>query len=275
MEFKFELEGPVENLDKVPSAFQHMYAQTDDGYVVEEVHHSAAKTINGLGANLVSARKNTNAKNEESAARRKQVQRLEDGFRTLGITEFQEEEGFEDALKTFLEDAKKGKNSADVETQLNNLKTQMTDAHTKTVASKDAEVKALESELRHLLVGSQFTRALAEQEATALGIKALPKLVDGNIQVVTNDRGERHVQILDDHGNVMYTASGDTLSIPEYVKSLKENEEYGAFFKSKVVSGANTSAIKKPRLPSHRRDQENRSSLEKIKEGLNQVNVGA
>ena len=274
MEFEFQIDTPVENLDAVPSSFQHMYQKTDDGFIVEEAHHGAAKAFNGLRANLTSARKNTNAKNEESATRRKAIQRLEDGFRTLGITEFQDEEGFNAALTTFMDDARKGKNTADVETQLNNLKTQMTEAHNKVLTAKDTEVQKLEAELRHLLVDSQFTQALVGEGATSLGIKALPKLVANNIQVVREDDGKRNVQVLDDYKNIMYTASGDALSIQEYAKSLKENEEYGAFFKSNVPDGANTSPVKKSEIPSHQRDLQNRSSIEKINAGLTKLQVG-
>ena len=274
MEFEFNLDAPVENLDTVPSSFQHMFEKTDNGFVVAEAHHGAAKVFNGLNSNLVSARKNTSSKNEEAAARRKEAQRLADGFRTLGITEFDDEEAFNTALKDYQANAKKGKNSADVETQLENLKSQMTTAHSKALGEKDTEVQSLESELRHLLVDSQFTSALAGAEATPLGIKALPKLVDKNIQVVRNDDGKRQVQILDDRGNIMYTAAGDPLSIPEYVKNLKDNEEYGAFFKSQIPGGADTQQLRKPQLPSHQRDKQTRSSVDKISAGLSRLAGG-
>lgn len=273
MEFEFVLDAPIENLDTVPSAFQHMYEKGDNGFSVAETHHGAAKAFNGLHANLTSARKNSNAKNEESAARRKRVQALEDGFRTLGITDFDDEDAFTNALKDFQANAKKGKNAPDVETQLNNLRTQMTDAHGKAIGSKDEEIQGLEGELRHLLVDSQFTAALAGADATSLGIKALPKLVEKNIRVVKGDNG-RQVEILDDRGNIMYTASGDNLTISEYVESLKENEEYGAFFKSKVPGGADTKQIKKAKLPSHQRDVNSRSSVSKIAAGLEKMKSG-
>lgn len=268
MEFEFELDGTVENLDTVPSAFQHMFEKTDNGFRVAEAHHGAAKVFNGLNSNLTNARKTTSSKNEEAAARRKEAQRLQDGFRELGITSFDNDDEFETALKEFQANAKKGKNSADVETQLANLRAQMTDAHQKALGSKDKEVETLESELRHLLVDSQFTSALAAQEATALGIKSLPKLVSDNIKVVRSDDGRRQVNIVDDRGNTLYTPAGDPLGIADYVKSLKENEEYGPFFKSKVPGGGGTGPIKKPQLPSHQRDQSERSAVDKISAGL-------
>ena len=102
MEYEFDLDNAIADLNSVPEDLRHFYSQGEGGYKVATNMVGAAKRINGLTTNLKTERTKKSEANGEAAKHRLSAK----GFSELvaGLTDLPEEKRNPEGLKAYLEE---------------------------------------------------------------------------------------------------------------------------------------------------------------------------
>lgn len=236
MEFEFNLNGPIENLDKVPAHYHQHFTEGEGGFTVSEAFVPIAKELNGLNGNLTKVRSSLTKANGESATRRQQLS----AFDSL----YDGAEGLEDrtpeALANYIQSLRTqatqgGADGAAAQAEIDRIKKTMTESHNTALAERDGTIETLNKEIRTLMVDGRISRAVAAQSGNPT---LLTPMLERECDVKVNEDGERVVVILDAKtGQPRYSSTGDLLTIEERVSELKEDQQFAAAFKGQVPGG--------------------------------------
>jgi len=245
MDYEFNLDGAIENLDSVPDDRKHFYAKGNDGYRVDAKFVGAAKRINGLGTNLKADRsKLTEARNEAIKSRTNSK-----GFDSLvaSIADLPEDQRNPDGLKAYLETlvakaAKGGEKGAEAARQLETVKQEMARAHAIAMGEKDKSMDEMRTSLNRYMIGEQANSALNEHKGNPLFLRPH---IDRLTRVQRQEDGSYEVEVLDDKGQIRYNGQGGKMTVPELVETLKKDDRFSAAFEGRVQSGTGTPAGKK------------------------------
>lgn len=241
MEFEFDLDNPVENLDNVPSNFHHMFEQGDNGFGLTEQGRGVAEVLNGLTKNLKSSRATKKSVSDESAQRRQQLSVFETSLRNAG---YEGDEFDEENVNSFITGlTTKAGEAGDVGERLAAQKAEMTRAHAAALEAKDGEITGMRSSLDKYLLNSEATAAIAAEKGVP---DLLMPFIMQQAKVQQTENGDYVARVLDESGEIRYNGKGDPMSVTELVQSMKADAKYGRLFDAETPAGGGASPSPKP-----------------------------
>lgn len=218
MDFEFT---PVESLDKVPEQFRSIYSDKADEtgkFGVNPAFKGVAEAITGFNKTTKQLRADL-----KKAAPVDLSPLAEFGDNPATIAE---------AVKAKITEAA-GAKGADVQKQIEGVKSALAQAHAKEIEKREQRATALQSQLYTLMVENAATAAVAE-------LKGVPELllpfIKNQVKVVEQD-GNFIVHVVDGSGEVRYGATGQPMTIKELVAEMKANAKYGRLFESDTAGG--------------------------------------
>lgn len=228
MEFFFEQNAELDNLDGVPNEFKPFYAQGQDGkFKVAEAFMATATTIDGLRKNFKSAQENLTRANGESMQRR---QALEAWAAKAGVASPDELGTRLDQMTRDLTEGKKINPDTIRQELQGQFQTQ--------VDTAKAERDEMEGSLKEYLLDSQAMASIAEHKGNPTllmpHIRSQAKVMKDPVTnkyraVATNDRGEP-----------LPDTDGGWMGIGKLVERLKANKDYAVCFTVTAPSGGGT-----------------------------------
>ncbi len=257
MEFDFNKNLVVDNIESVPKDFRGLYVEKDGKHALDtsdDFKKSTVAVVTGLNRSLSAARLETKAAKDGKV----DLSSLSD----YGETVDEILEGVNSRIDE-VRKAGKGKGSEDVEKAVKSAQDAMAKTHHTAMTAVSEENKALTGQLYSQLVINE-----AESALNAAGV-VNPKLLMPFIREqvgVTKEEGRFKIFVKGDTGDVRYSGTtGDPLSIKELVAEFKGDETYGPMFKSETPSGGG----KKPSLtPTPKKGDEVRTPNQLIELGL-------
>lgn len=245
MEYEFDLDNAISDLNSVPDDLKHFYKQGDGGYRVADNMVGAAKRLNGLTTNLKTERsKKTEAGNDAAKYRN-----ANKGFTDLlaSIPDLSEDQRTPEGLKTYLTDlaakaAKGGKAGEEAQRQLDAVRQQAAKDKNDAVAEIAKERDAMQGSLFKYMVGDVANTALNEHKGNPLFLRPH---IDAQTKVVKQDDGSYAVRVLDNQGNIRYNGEGNPMTVPELVAAMKKDERFAAAFEGRVAAGGGTQSSRK------------------------------
>jgi len=245
MEYEFDLDNAIDNLESVPEDLKHFYAKDGAGYKVAPNMVGAAKRINGLTGNLKTERTKRTEVNSEAAKHRLSAK----GFVELvsNIPDLPEDQRTPDGLKAYLDKlaaaatagGKKGQEAAQ---QLEAVKAEMSKAHAMAMADKDKVIAEKDTALFRYMIGEQANAALSTLKGNPLFLRPL---IDKAARVVRQDDGSYVVEVTDDKGNTRYNGQGDRLTVEQLVTEMAKDAKFAGAFEGRVQGGGGNGPTKK------------------------------
>jgi hypothetical protein len=250
---------PVKDLSTVPTQFQSLYKQAEDGegFVLrsdDDGVKGAVEAIVGL--------------NKALRASRAEAKDLKGRVVDLGpLTEFGKSpdeihQTVQGQIAALQEQVKGGK---EAKVNIEKIRSDLASQHANDLKAKEAKIEALQGQLYKHLVESQAVSALSDK---AVNPKlALPHVLP-RIKVV-EEEGEHRVFVVDSSGDRRYSGvTGSPMTINELVEEMRKDSEYAPLFKSdtKKGSGPPPNASRRPPLPPDAK----LSPTQKIMAGLEQ-----
>lgn len=258
MDFNFNENLEVESLNKIPTQFQPLYKEVDGKHVLDTEDpkvKGAVEGITALNKALISARKN------EKVSREKISTEILSKFSDYGEDPDSILEAFNSKVSELQGELAKGDKA---KINLDKIKQDLAEAHSKDLKAKDAKVEALSGQLNKLLVENAATTAVAEEKGVP---ELLMPFIRDKVKVIEED-GELKVFVVDGDGERRYSGvTGSPMTIKELVREMKQNEKYGRLFESETPSGGGA----RPGSTQQRIQQksgEERNSVDKISAGL-------
>ena len=115
------------------------------------------------------------------------------------------------------------------------LREQLVQKHTAELEAKNKELAEKDKAISAYLIDSRATEAIAKNDGNA---RLLLPHVKGRCRVV-NENGKYSVQVLTPDGSApMVDSSGNPLSIEDFVKSMRDDEDFQSAFKAKGGTGS-------------------------------------
>jgi len=249
--FDFSKNAKVASLDAVPEQFRLFYKQTDDGFALDletPVVKTAVEVISGMSKALGAAR------TEAAEAKRGRVDLAP--LSEFGATPEEIAAAVRDRLT-----AAAGAPKADIE----KVKADLAKAHASETEKYSARTKALESQLYQLLVENAARAAIAEHKGDA---DLLMPFVRERV-VVREDGGKFSVVVVDEGKNIRYSGvTGQEMNIKDLVGEMKSQPRYGRLFDSGAPAGGGTPPAAPGGRPAPQGGPDNRTSTQKIADGL-------
>lgn len=266
MEFDFEKNGTVSDLNAVPEAYRGLYVEKDgeDGkvYSIADTVKPLVDAYAGTNKALNEARGNLKKANEESASRRVTKKAVVDFAKELGIEEVDESEPL-GALKAHIDGlVEKVKGGQDIRINLDKIKQDHQKALAEAVASKDGEIAKKDAALTRYLVDQAATAALAQAKGS---VELLLPHVKAHTKVV-QDGDDYVVRVVDSAGDFRSNGKGGFMSVNDLVAEMKTQETFGRAFESEASGG--TGAKPGSMHQRQQREGEPKSSVDKISAGL-------
>lgn len=258
MEFNFAPE--FDNAEAIPQQFRGLYVNADNKYKLradDEGVKGAVEAITGLNRALTASRA------EAKAAKGKSVD-------LSPLSEFGDNpttilQGFQTKLQELQNELAKGDKA---KLNLDKIKQELAEGHSKDLKSKDTRIQALTGQLYNLLVESSATSAIAE--AKGVPTLLMPFLKE-RVKVVEKD-GQQQVYVVDQAGDIRYSGvTGQPLSIKELVGEMKSDKQFGRLFESEQQAGGTGGSSGGGSVkPGHSGggSQKEMTSTDKIKQGL-------
>lgn len=256
MEFDFSKNTVVDTLEAVPSDFHGLYTKKDDGKFALDSDHAGVKSaisvITGLNRALMASRA------EAKAFKGKAVD-------LSALAEYGESpEAILATFNTRIAEAGKGKSADDIKHQVDKIRADLAAGHAKELEVERQRGQALQHQLYSLLVGSTATSALVE--AKAIDPDLARPFIERQVKV-SEENGVFMVNVVDEAGDVRYSGvTGKPMTIVELVGEMKGKEKFAPLFKSEASSGGNMRPG--PRQPERHKEAAEKSSIDKINDGL-------
>lgn len=256
MDFDFNENQQVDNLEKVPQDFRGLYVEGEDGkYKLDSENESvksAVSAVTRLNQALRAARADAKAKGEKSV----DLSPLED----FGKTPDEIRQAFDSRIEELRTELTK---DGDAKVNLDKIKQEMATAHAKDLEKREAREKALQDQLYGMLVKSEAVNAIAEAKGDT---ELLMPFIVNQVKVVEED-GQFQAYVVDPQGDRRYSGvTGQPMTIKELVAEMKGNEKYGRLFESEQPPGGGTPPGGPSQRPAPRTQQ--LSANEKISAGL-------
>lgn len=215
-----------EEYEKLDSVIQAEYKEEGDGYIPN------VKEVKGYGfANLAGLKKTASdeRKNAKSHGDRLAGYKDDDG-------EYLDPDEAKEALKNKQKYLKAGKDKATVEEQ---VKERMKAAETnwkKQLTAKDEKIDKLTGTIKKDRVDVRSKTLIANKKGR---MKILHPIIKSKMKVQENDKGELYEVLLDEGGEVMYSAKDPSkiMDLEEYLDIMKEDEETADLFEGSGMVG--------------------------------------
>ena len=269
MEFDFNENSQVDSLSKVPEKYQGLYneSQGDDGstiYTLSDTAKPLAEAYMGQTAALNEARNHQKKLNDENAQRRTANKAFTQLASDLGLEESDDIAG---SLKGHVESLQSQiKGGEELKINLDKIKTDYDKRLQEALDSKDAENAKMKSSLEKHLVGEAATKAISDAKGSST---LLLPIVKDRVKVV-QDGEDYVVRVVDNTGDFRSDGKGGWMTVSDLVSDLKSNSEFARAFESEAPSGNNSSPGSSNR-PSKTNRGENKSSTQKIADGLSKM----
>jgi len=257
MEFNFANE--IDSVDKIPEQFRPLYAQDDARSLMvlrdDPAVKGAVTAITGLNRALSASRA------EAKAAKGRAID-------LTPLSEFGDNpnsilEGFNSKITELQSELAKGDKA---KLNLDKIKQELAEAHSKDLKTKDTRIEALTGQLYNLLVENTASSAVTE-------LKGVPQLlmpfIKQQVKVVEQD-GEQKVFVTDKSGDIRYSGvTGQPMTIKELVSEMKADAQFGRLFESDTQRGGtgdnqNVRHSSNPRVS----NADEMSPTDKIRSGL-------
>lgn len=245
MDFAFQ---EVDSIDKVPEQFRGIYQEDEGKFIVGDQFKGVVQSVTGLTQALTAARKNVkevdlNVLSEFGST----TEEIKSNV-TAKISELNDQ----------LEKVNKTK------PDLERIRQDMADAHSKELQKQQVRTEALQSQLYSLLVENAATNAILEAKGS---LKLIMPVIKDKAKVVEED-GVSNVYVLDDKGAVRHSAvTGLPLTIKDLILEMKNDEQYGRAFDSEAKNGDGMKPGSGRQSVSP--DKSGLSSIDKIADALN------
>jgi hypothetical protein len=269
MEYEFDFDNAIENLDSVPDDLKHFYAKEASGYKVSPTMVGAAKRINGLSTNLKTERTKVTNKNKEAQDFRQSAS----GFKSIveSLTDLPEDQRTPEGLKSYLDSlavkaTAGGKKGEDAIRQIEAVKAEMARDKAEALKAKENELSQMQGSLFNYMVGDVANSALSEHKGNSLFLRPH---IDRQTKVVKQDDGSYAVRVLDERGEIRYNGQGDPMTVPQLVEVMKRDDKFAPAFEGRVASGAgNVQSKKTDQRQANAIDPAQKTSKQKIADGL-------
>lgn len=230
MQFDFNENQSVTDINKVPEDFRGLYTDSGDGkYTLNSEDpgvKSAVSAITRLNKSLAAARKEA----KENGTKAVDLSPLED----FGSSPEEIANAFKAKLDELNEQLTKGDKN---KINLDKVKEDLAKEHSKQTQALTAKNEALTAQLHTLLVENAASSAIAEEKGVP---DLLMPFVKNSIKVIEHE-GELLPRVVDGQGDIRYSGvTGEPMSIKELVKEMKGQEKYGRLFESEQKSGGGT-----------------------------------
>ena len=256
MEFDFGENTTVSTLDKVPQDFRGLYIESDDGYKLDSEQEgvkSAVAAVTRLNQALKAARADAKAK----ASKAVDLSPLSE----YGETPEQIATAFSTKFEELQNELAKG---GDAKLNLEKVKQEMAQAHSKELEAKDKRSEALQNQLYTLLVENTATSAIVDAKGSP---DLLMPFITNQVKVVEED-GKQKVFVVDQQKDIRYSGvTGNPMTIVELVAEMKANEKYGRLFESEQPPGGGMNPGGGSKLPT--KQAAKLTATQKIAQGLN------
>jgi hypothetical protein len=277
MEFDFEKNNTVTDVNTVPEKYRGIYSesQNDEGetvYVVADNVKPLVADYLGTAKALAGARNDKSTASNESAERRKALKAFDDVIEELGLEIG--DDGAPTAIKAYVTDLqKKVKNGEEVSVNLEKIKREFDTRLDAALSEKDKEIQERDGALEKHLVSDAASRALADAKGS---IELLLPHVRSQCKVVRNDDGSYSVRVKDAQGDDRMNSSGGWMGVAELVSEMKTQDSFARAFDSEVPAGTGA-APGSMSATTHRKVDRELSPNEKIGVGLRkkQYNEGS
>ncbi len=228
MEFIFEQNGTVADLNKVPEQFRGMYAAGEGGFVLQDVNKGIAVAIDGLNKSLKAARNDvtTVKKGMPDMAKFGQLGTM------LGLEG--DDAASPDALLAALDTTLKSTKDGAVNWE--KMKKDLEKGFQTQLGVKDGELAGMNKTLVKHLITSQAVTAIAANKGAP---ELLLPIISAQTKVI-KDGDEYVVRVVDQAGDPRGNTSGGFMSVEDLVKELKASAVYGRAFESEGQSGTGT-----------------------------------
>jgi hypothetical protein len=276
-EFDFVQNEAVSDIETVPEKFRGLYAedQENGGYKLADHAKPLAQAYTGLHKNFKDAKNNKKKANDESAARRKQLQEVEQLASELEV-DLEQIDGEQNTLGTALkakidELRSQAKNGKDVQHNIDKVRQDAEKRIGEVTQAKDKELQTMQTALQQHMVSDAATRAITAAKGSA---ELLLPHIERHCKVVQN--GERadgtpkyEVAVLDQDGDIRTNGRGDNMTVEDLVEEMKQSEKFGRAFDSETPSGTGAAPGRQgPNPGARQQNRDNMSSTDKIAAGL-------
>lgn len=246
----FDFSKPYDTQDTIPEQFRPFFIQGEDKkFVLGPQFQGAAEIVTGLNRALKAERK---SKPDLS------------GLSEFGTTT----EEITTKIKSTLADLN-AQLAAKANINPEKIKQEFAKQHGEEITKLTKRNEGLQSQLYQYLVDAEATAAIA-------AAKGVPNLllpfVRSSIRVA-EENGKFVVQVVDAAGDRQFNMAGAPMSVSELVQKMKNDPQYGRLFDSDTPSGGGMPP-KPPGTPPVRQPVGEKSSIQKIQEGLRTIKKG-
>lgn len=267
MEFNFEENTAVEDINVVPEKYRGLYVEGEDG------KHTLAESVQGLVGDyvgtvktLAGVRQDKKKVTDENAQRRHATKAVEDFAASLGLEVGDGD--VVDVLKSFVADLQEQvKGGKQIKVDLDKIKSEFDRRMAEMSAAKDKEIAERDGALSRHLVSNVATAALAKHKGA---VDLLLPHVERQCEVVREDNGEYSVRVKDADGSHRMNGSGGWMGVDDLVVEMKGKDAFARAFESDSAPGAGTRPGSMNRPTNTQRPAQELSPTEKIREGLRQ-----
>lgn len=214
----FDINAPVDSIDKVPEQFRSLYAEVDGKPVIDSKFTGIKEALTGLNTSLKAARAEAKSKTTVDLS----------PLAEFGADPASIKAAFEARVADLV--AKGGDATKAVE----KVRSEMSTANKAALDAEKARTTAYQNQLHTILVENTALAAIAEA-------KGLPDLlmpfIKNQVKVVEED-GKFVVHVLDGAGERRYSGvTGQPMTIKELVTGMKADTKYGRLFESDQQQG--------------------------------------
>lgn len=260
MEFDFENNMSVENLDGIPEVYRGLYVESSEGgFNVSDAAKPLAEAYTGQTKALTEARGHNKTLNNENATRRTANKAVDVLVQELGL----DGDNAVEVLKDHISELNgKIKNGSEIKVNLDKIKADHDRSLQEVVASKDMELKTKDEALNRYLIGQAATAALASAKGS---VELLVPHIKERVKVF-QEGDDYVVRVVDAAGDARSDGKGGWMGVADLVAEMKASATYARAFESDVASGSGITPTA-PGRPVPKPSGE-RSSTDKISAGL-------
>lgn len=253
MEFTFEQNESVEDINNVPEQFRPLYVQADNGYALAETSKPVAQAIDAL--------------NKANGNIRKENKTLKAGQIDLGpLKDFGEDpKSIREAIDAKIGELE-GQISSGKKVDVEKIKQDLAANYQGEMSKRDDRINKLSSSIDKYLRQSAAVSAIANEKGDT---DLLMPFVLQQTKVV-EDGDEYKVVVVDSDGDARISpATGKDMTMDELVKEMKAAAKYQRLFESEAPSGGGMEPGQRPtRQHTPAGQRENMSAVDKIRSGL-------
>lgn len=270
MLFDFEKHSVVDSLDVLPETVRPLYVEKDGKFSLNPALKPFVEAYVGTDKALETTRRDLTKANNESASRRVSGKALMDFLKAQGVEQVDEANPFT-TLETFTADLiAANKKGGEVKINLDKVRQESEKRIAEIKDGAAAENAKMRTSLEKYLVSQAATKALAD----AGGSTELLLPIISKYAKVVQDGDDYAVRIVDDQGEVRSNGAGGYMDFTGLVADLKTKPAYQPAFKSEVAAGTGHKPGAAQREAGPRRQEGEKSSVDKIAAGLAKQGIG-